>query len=348
MMTVSDDTHYFGWDIGGAHLKLAELNQNGQWVKIEQWSCPLWQGIEALDSLFNDIAQHKPVATSKHAITMTGELVDAFPHRQAGVEAILQSVEKHLPPAQSFIFASGGRWLNTETAKDAWQSVASMNWQATALLAAQQISEGVIIDVGSTTTDIIPFQDEKILDSGETDQQRQLTGSLVYTGAIRTPLMAISHHAPVQGQMMRLANEWFATSGDIWRLKNELSSRAIQDPSADGQSWQEKDCQQRIARMLACDRNDIHENAWPEIVDWFANQQQQQIREALLGIIRRYHFRERPPIIGLGVGRFISQACAQELGHPYIDFADLCQNNRDAASYAPAAALALLAKQQLS
>ena len=33
-----------GWDIGGAHLKAALLNNKGEVLGVFQEPCPLWQG----------------------------------------------------------------------------------------------------------------------------------------------------------------------------------------------------------------------------------------------------------------------------------------------------------------
>jgi uncharacterized hydantoinase/oxoprolinase family protein len=73
-----------GWDIGGAHVKAAVINAQGELLAVYQHPCPLWKGLDYLQqaarAILSDI--NEPVAC--HAITMTGELVDLFVDRNEG------------------------------------------------------------------------------------------------------------------------------------------------------------------------------------------------------------------------------------------------------------------------
>jgi probable H4MPT-linked C1 transfer pathway protein len=347
-MTSNPVTHYFGWDIGGAHVKLAIADVDGHLTTVMQWPCELWKGIEKLDELLKEQLPHFPAKTAQHAITMTGELVDAFPNRQIGVSAILNSVKRHLPADRCAVLAHASKWLSLDAAKQNWLAVASMNWQASARLAAQHYDAGLLIDCGSTTTDIIPFHQQHLMPCGETDHARLSQGSLVYTGAIRTPLMAIADHIEFREQSVRTTAEWFATSADIWLLLSALEVEKIQDPSADGQPWTLSACRQRLARMIALDADDVSNDEWVAVAQTFADKQMNQIVAGIKQVITQAALPPESPIVGAGVGRFIVQRCATLLGRPYINFADLCESNSTAADHAPAAALALLAHQQLA
>jgi len=348
-MNNNDMTGFCGWDIGGAHLKVAHCDNTGQLTQVIQLPCALWRGIDELKVAMQQALHQLNCHSAHHAITMTGELVDAFANRQQGVMAILDCVAALLPQTTLYIFAGKTGWLDLEQAKQQWRSVASMNWQASAMLAAKHCEQGLFLDIGSTTCDIIPFIDGEIQPHGLDDHSRQKSGELLYTGAIRTPLLAIGHHAPLHGDLVPLAAEWFASSGDIWCLLGKLSTTNIQDTSADGQPWQNAYCQQRLARMLATDAEMATDAQWQLVANWFAEQQCQQIMQACLQVLsRQTAIDETAPLIGAGVGRFIVKAIAFRLNRPYIDFSALCQNRDDAAAHAPAAALALLAQQQLS
>ena len=39
---------YVGWDIGGAHLKIAQVDLSGKVIFASQFATPLWRGIEIL------------------------------------------------------------------------------------------------------------------------------------------------------------------------------------------------------------------------------------------------------------------------------------------------------------
>ncbi len=339
---------FCGWDIGGAHLKVARCDRNGRLQQVIQLPCALWRGIEELQLSMKQAIDSLDCAADRHAITMTGELVDAFQHRREGVNAIIDCVTRLLPVANCHLYAGEQGWLEPEQAKSNWQAVASMNWLASAAFTASQTESGLFIDIGSTTCDIVPFSSHQLRPLGLSDHQRQLSGSLVYTGAIRTPLMALSTVAPLHGVKVPLTAEWFASTADIWCLLGKLNASHIQDSSADGLPWTASYCRQRLARMLATDADDASDAQWQIAAQWFAEKQLQRITEACLQVMSVQPQVHDSPLIGAGVGRFITEIVAKRLNRPYIDFASLCQSQPAAADHAPAAALALLAAQQLS
>lgn len=339
---------FCGWDIGGAHLKVARCDNQGRLEQVIQLPCALWRGIDELQQSLRQAIDRLDCAQDTHAITMTGELVDAFAHRRQGVRAIIDAVTQLLTSQHCHIYAGDQGWLEPEQAKTHWQAVASMNWLASAAFAASQTENGLFIDIGSTTCDIVPFSSHQICPLGLSDHQRQLSGSLVYTGAIRTPLMSLATDAPLNGQKVSLAAEWFASSADIWFLLGKFNDNMIQDSSADGMPWTADHCRQRLARMLAADADDASHQQWQFVARWFAEKQLQRITEACLQVMTACPQSDDSPLVGAGVGRFITEMLAIRLNRPYIDFSNLCQSQPAAADHAPAAALALLAAQQLS
>ncbi len=348
-MTEKTNMAFCGWDIGGAHLKVAYADSAGKLLTVFQLPCELWKGIDALNESLHAALEQLPSAPVSHYVTMTGELVDAFKDREQGVKAIVECVNTHLKSDNVHFFAGPCGWLTKRHALEQWHDIASMNWQASATLAAQHIEQGLFIDIGSTTCDIIAINHHEIQPAANTDYGRQCSGELVYTGAIRTPLMAISNEAPLHGNRVSLAAEWFASSGDIWLLLNQLHNTDIQDNSADGQPWTVTHSQQRLARMLGCDACDASISQWQNVAAYFAEQQLQQVLKGCYQVLSRLpDWQTSTPIIGAGIGKFIAERCAARLNRPYIDYADFCQHHPDAAAYAPAAALALLAAQQLS
>lgn len=339
-----------GWDIGGAHIKVARCSQQGDLLQVIQVPCPLWQGIEelelAINSVFNILDNQHDIA----AITMTGELVDIFSDRQAGVDQILSCLSNHIDVDNTLVYGAEAGWLTPNQAKQQWHQVASRNWQASADLVAQAIPNGLFIDMGSTTCDIIPLIDGHSAPQGIDDFGRQTSRELLYTGTIRTPLIALSQTAPFNGTLVSLAAEVFASTGDVWCLLDKLDPDTIQDNSADGQSWQSVPCTRRIARLLGTDSTQAEPEQWQQLALWFAEQQCHQISNAILHVLSAHSsLPPTAPIIGAGVGRFIIKICAQRLNRPYQDFHDVISSSDLLASnHAPAVAVALLAQQKLS
>jgi (4-(4-[2-(gamma-L-glutamylamino)ethyl]phenoxymethyl)furan-2-yl)methanamine synthase len=339
-----------GWDIGGAHLKAARCDHTGNVIDIIQVPCPLWQGIEqlelALQAAQNQLGNHDDIA----AITMTGELVDIFANRQSGVKEILACIGNYIPQEKLHVFAGDKNWLSASEAEINWQLVASRNWLASATFVSNSVQDGLFIDIGSTTCDIIPIKNNSVCCQSVDDHQRQQSRELLYTGAIRTPLIALANMAPFDGKLISLAAEVFATTGDCWSLLGKIKAESIQDTSSDGKSWQKTDCARRLARLLGTDAEDPLSQHWQQLAHWFTEQQIHQITNACLQVLSKHA--DLPidtPIIGAGIGRFIAQLCAHRLERPFIDFSHFITPPLvESADHAPAVAIALLAQQQLT
>lgn len=338
-----------GWDIGGAHIKVARCDSQGQLADVIQIPCPLWQGIEQLEQAIEAIFDQLNNQEDLTAITMTGELVDVFSDRQAGVSGILACLSNYIPADNTLVYAAELGWLAPNKATQQWQHIASRNWQASATLVAHTVAEGIFVDIGSTTCDIITLSGNKAIPQECDDFGRQTSRELLYTGAIRTPLIALSQTAPFNGQLISLAAEVFATTGDCWSLLGKLSPNTIQDISADGQPWDINSCASRIARLLGTDASHAEHKKWVELAQWFAEQQSHQVANALLQVISAHStLPSDAPLIGAGVGRFIVKDCAKRLNRPYLDFHDvISSSDKHASDHAPAVAVALLARAKL-
>jgi probable H4MPT-linked C1 transfer pathway protein len=339
-----------GWDIGGAHLKVARCDHQGTLIQVAEFSCPLWQGIHYLEQAIQSVLEQFNNKDDLTAVTMTGELVDIFPDRQTGVTQILDCFTQFVSEQNCSVYAGDKGWLSAKEAKQQWENVASRNWQASASFVASKINNGLFIDIGSTTTDIIPIHQSKAVPSSYTDNRRQTSRELLYTGTIRTPLIALTNIAPFNGELVSLAAEVFATTGDCWVLLDQLNPNTIQDSSADSKSWSKGNCARRIARLLGLDSRDASKDQWQELALWFAQQQIHQITNAYLQVLSAHtELVNDTPIIGAGIGRFIAQQCAQQLGRPYINFSSLVSPiSNEAADHAPAVAIALLAQRDLT
>lgn len=338
-----------GWDLGGAHLKAARA-ENGVLKEVRQAACPLWQGIEHLDSALRQIISIWPQADC-HTITMTGELVDLFPDRAAGVAALAQHAREHLGADRMQIYAGRAGLIGYDRVQVAALSaqIASANWLASASFAATRQAQGVLFDIGSTTTDIVPFAAGNVLSASISDSDRLGNGELLYTGAVRTPVCAIADRVPFDGQWQSVAAEFFATMADVYRLLERLPEQADLLPSADGRGKTIPASTARLARMLGRDAAQAGSDKWRQVAAYFARRQEEKIHDALDCVLSRHSLPYSAPFIGAGSGRFIVKRLAAIRGCSYLDFADLCNTNTSgdlaakAADCAPAVALALLA-----
>jgi len=341
--------HMIGWDIGGAHLKAACLNQEGKVLAVYQESCPLWQGLDMLEKALIAILARLPTQGLNHAITMTGELVDLFADRAQGVHEIIALMQKVLAQPSFSVYAG----LLGFVAADAIESrhidvIASANWLASASYVAQKLEQGLFVDMGSTTTDILLLTKHQVDAIGYTDFQRLASSELVYTGLVRTAVMAVVQSVSFSGTEVGVMSEYFATMADVYRLTHELNESHDQNETADGDAKTEQASAKRLARMIGCDLQDFTLQEWQELAYAIREQQLARIQVACQKQLQRVPSNMQTPLIGAGIGRFLVQEIAQSLGMEYIDFEDLfaipCEpTEMNIADCAPAVAVAYLA-----
>jgi (4-(4-[2-(gamma-L-glutamylamino)ethyl]phenoxymethyl)furan-2-yl)methanamine synthase len=356
-VAAADNVRVFGWDVGGAHVKVSMANAAGTVLDVAQWACPLWQGLEHLERTIDLVFERWPEANSdvvQHAVTMTGEMVDLFEDRAHGVQAIAAVLAQRLGPTLRF-YAGDAGWLTPQVCAAQWRSVASANWLATARWVATRVPDALLIDIGSTTTDIIPIAGGRVVARAATDAGRLATGELVYQGVVRTPLCGIAQRIEFGGRDFNVMNEWFATTADIYRLTSELAPQYDLYPSADQGPKTASASQVRLARMIG---HDAHEATPAEWRGFALRWRELQLRE--IGVNLAHVSADHPelataPLIGAGCGRFLAAALARGEGQSaepaarreYIDFgtlAGVAASCSDwAATCAPSVAVALLA-----
>src|SRR5215470_8930644 len=115
-----------GWDIGGAHLKAAR-GEDGRIVDVVQVPSPLRLGLDAVVDAFS-AAKDRMRAADRHAVTMTGELADAFASRPEGVERLSDVAVRALAPAPVWLYAGRGGFIAPAAASRHVEDVASANW----------------------------------------------------------------------------------------------------------------------------------------------------------------------------------------------------------------------------
>src|SRR5471032_243107 len=101
-----------GLDVGGAHAKACVL-EAGRVVDVAQWPCPLWKGMAHLDEAIAAALARWPRArdaTTRHAATMTGEMVDLFVDREQGVVRLAGALAESLGPSLR-IYAGASRFV---------------------------------------------------------------------------------------------------------------------------------------------------------------------------------------------------------------------------------------------
>ncbi|MBV8746676.1 MAG: H4MPT-linked C1 transfer pathway protein [Xanthobacteraceae bacterium] len=335
-----------GWDIGGVHLKAARA-EHGIILEVVQVPSPLRFGLAKLADAF---AQAKTTmgAAPRHAVTMTAELADTFASRQEGVAQLAALAAQQLD-GDVKIYAGRAGFVAPSEASNHVLDVASANWHASACLIGRLRQAALLIDLGSTTTDIIPIAQGRVAARGYTDAERLASGELIYAGLVRSFVMATANRAPFAGQWTTLINENFANMADVYRVLGNLPEGVDQMATADGREKSFAASCARLARMLGRDAADASEAQWRTLAAWLAEAQIRSIADGAMLVLSQAELDAAAPVVGAGIGIAVVEEVARRLGRSYIGFADLIDAaplaREHAAQCGPAAALAALASQ---
>lgn len=332
-----------GYDVGGAHLKVA-LADNGRTIAVRQIPCPLWQGLDRLDAAFAEAADLVSKA-EVHAATMTGELCELFPDRQTGVNQILDRLQALLGSKVRIWMGLHGLGSLDEARGDPI-SVASTNFLASAALVACRLNDALLVDMGSTTTDIVAVQGGVVAARGLTDGDRLLTSELVYTGTTRTDVSIVARRGVFLGRTQRLAAGSFANMADVRRVLGELPDGVDQHATLDGRGKSLDESIARFARCFGRDAADAKLDDWRAAARDIANQQTREIRSAIEDVLAAGNLPENAPIIAAGIGAGAVEVLAADMGRASQLFGGLANANDDCRDWAtrcaPAVAVALL------
>jgi probable H4MPT-linked C1 transfer pathway protein len=231
-----------GLDVGGANLKAAHADGTAL-----SYAFALWKQPAALPAALAELIKAMPRADLL-AVTMTGELCDCFATKREGVAAILDAVEQAAAGTPVRVWSTDGCFVDPPTARRAPLKVAAANWMALATYAGKfaPFGSAALIDIGTTTTDIVPLLDGLPVPRGRTDLERLQASELVYLGWRRTPVCAILG--------LEVAAEYFATAHDAYLVLGDVEEDAGDCDTADGRPATRVYAEARLARMLCGDK----------------------------------------------------------------------------------------------
>ena len=241
---------WLGIDIGGANIKIA--NERGY---ARSFAFPLWKHPEQLAETLTRLLAEAPSADSI-AVTMTGELADCFATKAEGVAAILDAVEEAAAGRIVSVYLCDGRFVSVEIARAEALLAAASNWHVLANFVGRfcvEGEQGLLIDIGSTTCDLISFSSTGPSATGKTDPERLAAGELVYTGVRRSPVCAVVSELPWQGKPCAVAQELFATTQDAFVLLGDLVEEPENLDTADGRPLTKSYAHARLARSICAD-----------------------------------------------------------------------------------------------
>ena len=249
-------------------------------------------------------------------VTMTAELSDVYQTKREGVNDILGCVKHAFPNVPIYVLNTDAKLETPEAALREPLGVAAANWAATGWLVAQHIPDCVVVDVGSTSTSIIPIMHGNVAVRGKVDLEKLMCGELVYTGCLRTNVAAIVHSIPLRGGVAGVASELFALSGDVHLVLGHIRMEDYTPETANGRQKTKAEALARLARVVCADTEMLTEQ---ELIGMATYVYGEQIKQVAKGLAKVYsnvkqHIPDEVPVVVTGLGKdFLARKAAESI-----------------------------------
>jgi probable H4MPT-linked C1 transfer pathway protein len=343
-----------GLDIGGANTKAAFMKTQDatmQELRTAIVYFPIWKkGKEQLPKVLEKLRKGLVnSALDGVGVTVTAELSDAYPTKKEGIRHVLDCVTEAFGDVPTFVLDAESNLLSVKDARREPLKVASANWAATGWMISQLNKNCIVVDVGSTTTSIIPAINGKIAAEGRTDLEKLQNGELVYSGALRTNVAAIVNAIPVRGRGARVSSELFAQSGDVHLILGNIGEEEYTAETCDGRGKTMREAMARLARVVCADTDMLTEQEIVDMAKFVYNKQVEQIS----GGLKQVHERTKPSlqekivVVVTGLGRnFLARNAAENAG--FKDIIDMKEHlGAEAAVVSPSVGVAFMLATRL-
>jgi (4-(4-[2-(gamma-L-glutamylamino)ethyl]phenoxymethyl)furan-2-yl)methanamine synthase len=262
------------------------------------------------------------------------------------VRHILSAVHQVAKGRETRVYCVDGRFVDIGQACQTSELAAASNWHALARFACRYVKGefGLLIDAGSTTTDIVPLGKDRPRPSALNDTDRLVARELVYTGVGRTPVCAITRDLPWRVGRCPVAAEVFATAADAYVVLGELAEQPDAKWTADGRPLTKEFARERLARMICADASQFTMSDAEAAAATVREAQIGQLDEAVRQVVGTGGGRPECLVVS-GMGEFLAREAGRS-ALPRTENISLSERLGGAASeVAPAYALAVLARE---
>ena len=347
---------FYGWDIGGAHLKVCRIRNTNDKdiIRAVQIKCKLWKGLNHLSQAIKEVEKNWSFNDNdRHFFTMTGEMVDYFPSRNNGVKNILK-ILKTIFGYTVKCYSQDSTFIKPSS-RNSYRAVASSNWHATANFVSTHIDEGILVDIGSTTTDLIPIKDGAVITEKITsDDKRLKNGELVYLGITRTSISSIKPTLRFLNCSYNVMRESFANTADVFRITNELEPENDLYPTCDTKEKTLLASERRLARVIGMDRENATSKEWRVFANHIKTIIIKELIKNIKKVTKRFNLSGHSPLIITGSGAFLAKQLSMEYNKKYYMFHELVANDFELKDHqikevnicAPAVSLAIIASRK--
>ena len=158
--------------------------------------------------------------------------------------------------------------------------LAAANWLASADLLRAKYPRAILLDIGSTTADIIPLGRFSDL-LGLTDLVRLQKGFLLYTGMLRTNIATLLQSVELDGVRTPVSTEYFATSADAHLVLGHIREEQYNCDTPDHKEKTRDASLRRLARVVCADLEEIGKDGAVQIARQFWETQQKLVCDAV-------------------------------------------------------------------
>jgi probable H4MPT-linked C1 transfer pathway protein len=292
-----------GIDVGGANLKV--VNDDG----VHMHYCPLWENAP-ITALLN---QYVTAPDDTAAMVMSGELADCFESKMEGISFIVDAVKMVFPYALFY----GTDALFHDCAVP---QLAAANWLASADYLRAEYPDAVLLDIGSTTADVIPLARFELM-KGLTDLLRLQKGYLIYTGMLRGNIATLLQSVTLDWVITPVSSEYFAASADAQLVLGHITPAQYSCDTPDKKEKTRTAALRRLARVVCADLDEIGTDGAYQIAEQFWEKQRGLICDQVQRVVAKSAARQ---IIvgGIGAHLFSKELDGIDLTKELGSFAD--------------------------
>ncbi len=277
-----------GLDIGGANTDCTIIkieNKNIISMKKDRGYFPMWKENTQLQRYLEKLIKNDP-DIDVVCVSMTAELADGYLSKKEGVLDISKQVMNVFNDKKVFFVTFDGLKTYNEL-KNNPLIAAAANWIGTAEIIKYIEEDCIFMDIGSTTTDIIPIKSKKECALGHSDLERLSTGELIYTGMLRTNLSSIVHSVPIYEKDTRVSSEFFSITADVHRILGNINEEDYTCPTPDGKEKDIISCKRRLARLVCADLDTLENDEIIKLAKYLETKQICQIYDGLKEVVER-------------------------------------------------------------
>ncbi|MBN1761832.1 MAG: H4MPT-linked C1 transfer pathway protein [Methanomicrobia archaeon] len=310
---------FLGIDVGGANTKIATSDGF-----VDSLYAPLWQNKACLCDVLPEVIRRFGTEIEAVGAVMTGELSDCFDTKREGVlqikHALAATFEAPLFFDKNCTFQEGAA-----VDKDPL-SFAATNWLASATLIAEQYHDAIFVDIGSTTTDVIPIVNSEIR-ARKTDLERLKTGELIYSGILRTNIATLLDKFEIgDNEACGMSSELFAITADAYLVLGTITEADYSCSSPNSYAFASREAAeksrvsalQRLARVVCSDLEELGEKGAVAIAEQVKRAQVKAL-QASVGMVKAKYGLET--VVTAGIGDFIVQEAADSEDLQFVSLA---------------------------